>query len=112
MNPKNAIIGDSTGVELPVQAHDNTAVQELQRKAKYSRSKEYKLLKEKADERIEFYKRFLPSGQLVGTTSKAELAGRWELANILIAEFEQLFGEYENAEALLKEEFGDKVLSS
>lgn len=107
MQPSNSLIGDSFGTDLPEIPPDDTGKQELANKVKYSRSKEYKELKAKADERIEFYKKFLPSGQLVGTTSKEELARKWELANILIAEFDQLFGEHENAEALFKEEFGE-----
>lgn len=105
MNPQNSLIGDSMGTDLPQMQEDDTAKKELASKVKYSRTKEYKDLKAKADERIEFYKKFLPNGQLVGTASREEMARKWELANLLIAEFDQLFSEHENAEALFKEEF-------
>ena len=103
MQPEHALIGDSTGVDLPEMVPDDTALKELRNKAKYSRSKEYKELKTLADTRIEFYQKFLPNGQPVGTTTRAELQFKWELANMLIAEFNQLFSEYEGAEELLKE---------
>lgn len=106
MNPQNSLIGDSFGTDLPEMKTDDTGKKELANKAKYSRSKEYKELKEKADQRIAFYQKFLPSGQLVGTASREEMARKWELANLIIAEFEQLFSEHEGAEQLFKEEFG------
>ena len=107
MNPQNVILGDETGIELPQKPIDDEALNELRRKAKYSRYKEYAELRAKAQDRIDFYKRFLPNGELVGTTSPEDLARKWELANILIAEFEGLFGENENATQILKDEFSE-----
>lgn len=107
MEPQNIIMGDATGVELPQKEEDQTAIKELQKKAKYSRSKEYAALKEKAQARIEFYQRFLPSGMPVLGATPKELERKWELANIIIAEFDQLFSEHENADVLLKEAFGE-----
>lgn len=105
MGPNNAIIGDSTGVELPVAAVDDTAKKELQNKAKYKRSKEYAELKAKADARIEFYSKNLPVGYAeANTAKKAEL---WGMANLLIAEFKALFEENEQAEEILKDMYGE-----
>lgn len=106
MQPNNSIIGDSYGTDLPEIAVDDTAKKELANKAKYSRSKEYKELKAKADARIEFYQRYLPNGQPIAVASKQERAEQWGFANLLIAEFNQLFDEHETAEQLFKDEFG------
>lgn len=107
MGPDNVLIGDMTGVELPEKPVDETALNELKKKSKYRKTKEYAELREKAQERIDFYKSFLPNGQPVATSDMAELGRQWALANIIIAEFEQLFGEHESADQLLKEEFGE-----
>lgn len=105
MQPNYGIIGDNTGVDLPQMPADDSAEKELRQKAKYSRSKEYKELRQKAQTRIEFYQKFLPDGRLIGTTPPADLQRKWELANLLIAEIEQLFGETDQAEAILREQF-------
>lgn len=99
----NGIIGDASPTELPQMAIDTTAIDDAQKKAKYSRSKEYSELRAKAQARIDFYQSFLPDGRPIGTTSREELAGKWELANILIAEFKALFSEHDGAEDLLRE---------
>lgn len=105
--PDNVILGDNTGVELPQKPEDTDAVNELRRKAKYSRSKEYAELRQKAQARIDFYQKFLPNGQPIGTANKGDMERKWELANLLIAEFEQLFGEHENAAQILKDEYNE-----
>lgn len=107
MGPQNGIIGDSLGVDLPQKPVDEQALNELKHKAKYSRSAEFKELKEKAQIRIEFYQKFLPSGQPIGTATPEEMKGKWELANLLIAEFKQLFDEYDGAEVILKEMYSE-----
>lgn len=101
MQPSNGIIGDESGTELPQAPVDETALGELRAKAKYSRSKEYKELRAKAQERIDFYKTTLPAGYAdADSQKKAEM---WGFANLMVAEFEQLFSEHENAAELLKE---------
>lgn len=107
MGPQNAELGDLTGIELPEAPVDETALNELKHKAKYARSKEFKELREKAQVRIDFYKNFLPDGTPAATANKEARAQAWGTANLIIAELEQLFGEHENAEAILKEEFGE-----
>ena len=107
MGPDNIILGDATGVDLPQKPVDDLALHELKKKAKYKKSKEYADLREKAQARIDFYKTFLPDGTPILATTREQRADAWALANIIIAEFEQLFGEHEQAEILLKEEFGE-----
>ena len=103
----NVLLGDETGVELPVMPPDETAINELKHKAKYSRSKEYQELRDKAQVRIDFYKNYLPDGTPVGVASMEQVAAYWKVSNLIIAEFEQLFDEHENADKILKEEFGE-----
>jgi hypothetical protein len=106
MNPQNGLVGDAFATSLPQTPVATEAMDEVRRKAKYSRSSEYAELRAKAQERIDFYRGFLPNGMPIGSTSREELAGKWELANILIAEFLSLFSELDGAEAVLKETYG------
>lgn len=108
MEPDNILLGDATGTDLPQKPVDETALNEVKTKAKYSRSKEYKELKAKADERIIFYQRFLPGNIPPEMVTDAERAKYWAIANIVIAELQQLFGEYGAAEQILKDEFGEQ----
>lgn len=107
MGPQNAELGDLTGIELPETPIDETALNELKHKAKYSRTKEFKELRDKAQIRIDFYKNFLPDGTPVATANKEARAQLWGTANLIIAELEQLFDEHENADKILREEFGE-----
>ena len=107
MDSQNQVMGDSMGIDLPQKPVDETAINELKHKAKYSRSTEFKELRAKAQTRMEFYQKFLPSGQPIGTDTPEEMKGMWELANLIIAEFQQLFDEHDNAEAILKELYGE-----
>lgn len=105
MEPENVILGDNTGVELPQAPIDNSEQKELANKKKYSKSKEYRALRAKAQERIDFYKNTLPAGY--ADADKQRKAEMWGTANLIIAEFEQLFSEHDNAEELLKELFDE-----
>lgn len=99
---QNGIIGDELGIDLPQKPLDETIVNEIKHKAKYSRSTEYKELRQKAQARIDFYQRFLPNGTPLGAEDRKSIEGKWEVANLLIAELLNLFDEYENAEENLK----------
>ena len=107
MDSQNQVMGDSMGIDLPQKPVDETAINELKHKAKYSRSTEFKELRAKAQAKIEFYQRYLPSGQPIGMATPEEMKGKWELANLIIAELQQLFDEHDNAEAILKELYGE-----
>ena len=103
----NAFTDNSIGTELPQKPVDDTALRELRNKVKYSKSKEFQELKAVADQRIDFYTKFLPNGKPIVDTTPAEREKMWQVANIVIAEFQQLFGEFEFVEEILKEEFGE-----
>lgn len=104
--PSNGILGDNSGVELPEAPVDDSEKKELTNKVKYSKTKEYKELRAKAQERIDFYKTTLPAGYSeADRTRKAEM---WGTANLIIAEFTALFGEIDTAEELLKELYSEQ----
>lgn len=98
MQPDNGLIGDISATELPEKPVDNDAINEIRKKAKYSRSKEFQELKENMMQRIEFYTKYLPNGTPVATLSQTDASRNWPLANIIIAELQQVIDGYANAE--------------
>jgi len=103
MNPDNAIIGDMTSVELPQAAPNEDYVNELRKKARYSKSKEFKELRELVEHRIEYYKQYVPDGRPISTVPKKEVQELWPLANIVIAELSAVIATYDGAVELLKD---------
>lgn len=96
MQAQNGIIGDENyGTELPEIQMDRESLLEEARMAKFSRTKEFKKLKEYAEGRIAFYQSNLPDGRPVkGSTVTGE---DWRIANSIIGEFKALLGAYEGA---------------
>lgn len=105
----NGLIDEMGGIDLPQKPVDETAIKELKSKAKYSQSKEFRELRAKADARVEFYQKFLPDGRPIGTANRADMERKWENANLIIAEINGLFDEFDNAEQILKEDFGEQM---
>lgn len=101
MNPQNGIIGDETGVDLPQTPVNDEAIIELRKKARFSKSKEFKDLRDAMDNRIEFYQKFLPSG--MGVDISKVSAEDWRVANIVISELEAVKSAYDGSVELLKE---------
>lgn len=107
--PQNAIIGDdSFGTELPETQIDDKALTEEKKAARYSKSAEYKKLKQHFESRIEFYQTYLPGGKPVAAASKMEREEAWAIANLLIAEFNTVINFYETAKEVVKE--ADRVV--
>lgn len=103
MQPDNILLGDTTGIDLPEAAPDETALNELKHKAKYTRSKEYKDLKAKADLIIEKYQKFLPGNVEPELIPEQERAKYWAVASIVIKEINGLFSEHEGAQEELED---------
>ena len=102
MQPKNALIGDATGVELPqMELTDNFLVEE-KKMAKYSRSTEFKRIQEWCEGRIEFYQTKLPNGAEIGL-DVAPSTEDWRVANRVIGELRALLAQYEMAATAVKE---------
>lgn len=101
-----AIIGDNFGTDLPKTEVPEDALVEEKKLARYSRTQEYKRLKEFIEGRIEFYQHYLPNGDMVqgnpkngdpfSVTSPPDTA-HWIAACIVIKEFQNILGSYEQA---------------
>lgn len=99
------IIGDdSYGTELPETTVNDEVKQEQLAAARFSKTKEYKLLKEHFDQRIAYYQAFLPDGRAVTSVPKTELEGMWVAANVIIGEFKAVLDAYETANEYAKRE--------
>jgi hypothetical protein len=62
--------------------------------AKYSKSKEFRRLKEHMQGRIEFYQQYLPDGRALTEVDAVERANHWLVANIVIKEFNLVIDSY------------------
>lgn len=104
-NSLNGIIGDVVSTELPIMAdsQQEEALVELKKKAKYSRSKEFAELRAHMENRIKFYQSFLPGGVPIVNIEEAERGKYWAVADLVIAELQQVIDGYQNAEELAKE---------
>lgn len=99
--PQNGIIGEDFGTTLPEARIDQDTLSVEKNMAKFSKSKEYKKLKEHLLDRVEYYQSFLPDGRDVrtGTIPTAE---QWVIANAVIGEFKAVLTAYENAQEVVE----------
>lgn len=102
MGPQNGIIGDSYGTDLPSLQVDKDVLAEEKAKARFSKSKEFKRLKEQMEARIEFYQKALPDGRALTAVDTTERGNMWVIANAVIGEFNMLIADYENAAEVTK----------
>ena len=84
--PQNAMIGDQS-YDLPVTQIDEEQLTIEKNMSKFSKSIEYQKLKEHLEQRIQYYKTFLPNGESVLTKTMSELGQQWVIANAITAEF-------------------------
>lgn len=102
----HGIIGDDSFLELPqtvVAEQDLTAERSA---AKFSRTREFKVLKTHLEARIVHYQDYLPNGALLSDLSPSELGARWAVANAVIAEFKAVIAAYEQAAAAVEDASG------
>jgi hypothetical protein len=102
MASQNSIIGDSFGIDLPETAVDTNQLVEEKQLAKFSRTKEFKRLKEQMESRMDFYRGCLPDGRPLTAVDAAERAQQWVIANIVIGEFQRIIDLYEDAAEVTK----------
>lgn len=96
--PQNAIMGDTDlGIDLPESRVDEQDLVNERKAARFSKTKEFKALKEYFQGRIEHYQQFLPNGNPVEAADMAEVTANWKVANIVIGEFNGVIQAYENA---------------
>lgn len=96
------IVGDAQGIDLPVAELDPNLLSEERKNAKFSRTAEYKKLKEYIEARITFYQTCLPNGAEVGLDA-APSAEDWRVANRVIGEFKAILNKYDNAAQVVKD---------
>lgn len=104
MGPKNGIMGDDFGTELPQMQLDDSQVAELQKSVRFSKTKEFQELRDYVTRRIDFYTKFLPDGTNVLTEKNdSELGMMWRSANIVIGELNAMLAQYDNAAQVVKD---------
>jgi len=108
---QNAIIGDDPnyGTDLPeYQAENDQALAEYAKKARFSRTAEYKELKEKLESRIDYYRSYQPGGNgahiPLADMTNSERGWRTLAADLIITEFRGIIDAYELAYETIKEE--------
>jgi hypothetical protein len=102
MEPQNNLIGDITGVELPHMNLEKEVLVEEKKMAKYSKTKEFKRIKEHCEDRIKFYQHYLPNGTEVALDVRPT-AEDWAVANRVIGELKALMNMYQIASEAVKE---------
>ncbi len=101
---QHGIIGDNYGIDLPDVDIDKDELDEEKRMARFSKSKEFKKLKQIMQSRIDFYQKALPDGRpLTAAENMVERGQMWVVANVVIGEFNMILDAYENANEVVKE---------
>lgn len=104
MPAEHGIIGEDYGiVDLPTTNQDEALLIEEQKLARFSKTKEYRRLKEHFEQRIEFYQSYLPNGDAVSGSDPEKLAQNWAVANAIIAEFNAVIATYEGAREVVSD---------
>lgn len=101
MNPQHGIVGDEFGTDIPeTQVPDRDLTDELKR-AKFSRTKEFKEQREYLEQRVAFYQNSLPDGRIVGV-GQTPTGEDWLVANAIISEINAFLDRYVQAEEAVK----------
>lgn len=105
MGPQNAIMGDdSYGTQIPKTESNPRDLAEMQKAAKFSRTAEFKALKEHLEGRIVYYQQYLPGGQDPRLVDPATLGPMWIAANVVVGEMRAIIEAYEMAAETMKDE--------
>jgi hypothetical protein len=111
--PSNATIGDlDEPTNLPVTTVPEDILIEEKKLAKYSKTAEFRRLKEYMEGRIKFFQTYLPDGRAINggmdkdgkpteLVDDALIATYWRAANIVIAEFQSVLNEYQNSQEVV-----------
>jgi len=95
MGAQNGIIGNDMGMDLPVTRMEEEDLSNERLMAKFSKTNEFKKLKEHIESRIAFYQTCLPNGSPIA--QGRPLAEDWRVANSIIGEFRAILLSYEAA---------------
>lgn len=102
MQPDNIVMGDNTGIDLPQMQADEQDLNLEKNIAKFSKTKEWKNLKEHIQTRISFYQQYLPNGMEVGLDVVPSTED-WRVANRIIGELNLLINTYEGVREAVDE---------
>lgn len=104
--PQNAVVGDDNfGTDLPETKAPADELAVEKNMARFSKTKEFKKLKDVIEAKIKFYQEFLPDGRPVNAVAEIsgeELALNWKVANTVIGEFQSILDAYELAKDAVK----------
>jgi hypothetical protein len=92
-------IPDLGNFQIPKTEIDPSLLDEQQRMARYSKTAEFKKLKEHLEQRIAFYQTKLPNGSEINllAANTQELGQQWIVSNAIIGEFKAIVAAYEMA---------------
>ncbi len=101
---QNAVVGDVADIsELPQTKVQDQDLQNEKNMAKFSKTKEFKLLKDHIEARIKFFQTQMPDGTPTVTKPVEELVAHWKVANLVIGEFQAILDAYENAQNVVND---------
>lgn len=105
MGPKHGIVGNPLEFDIPVMPISENELVDEKKAARFSKTAEFKKLKEHFEQRISFYQTWLPNGKAVQETelSDAELGSRWRTANLVINELNMVISAYEQAREVVED---------
>ena len=99
---QNAITGDIADItELPVTQVSDQDLQNEKNMAKFSKTKEFRVLKEHIESRIKFFQTQMPDGTSTIMQPVEDLIAHWKVANLVIGEFQAILDAYENAKKVV-----------
>lgn len=113
MGPQNVIMGNQADPSTtPLSQADDSQFEELKKTARFSKSVEFKALKEYIQSRIEFYQTYLPRGENPAAEKELtneQLGEQWRIGNLVNGEFKQLLTIYETAADMVKDELARRA---
>ena len=100
--PQNAIVGElDEPTSIPETIISDEELQEELKMAKYSKSAEFKRLKEYMEARIQFFSQYFPNGTPIDQIPKEERDGYWVAATIITREFQNVIDSYDRAKEVV-----------
>lgn len=113
MGPQNVIMGNQGDpTAMSERQVDDSQFEELKKTARFSKSAEFKALKEYIQTRVEFYATYLPRGENPAAEkelSNAQIGENWRVANLVNGELRQLLTIYETAADMVKDELARRA---
>lgn len=96
--PDNIFMGDNDmGIDLPQAEVNQDALIEEKKMARYTKTAEFKRIREHFEAKTAYYQQFLPGNIAPENITEEERGKYWAVANIIIKEFQEVINMYENA---------------